>query len=185
MGKNVALLGRNMGFDFRFIRLIHTHFLLGFSDDHRPNVNSGDVILLPYKPSTLLKYLFYELQSIHHCIGPGNIWSPVRLSDWLLQNCQADCLASVLWLSYCQSDCFQAVRLTALLLYDPMVSGSHYTHTHTWVLALVWQPTGLALSTGQWAIMLGCEFKLALVLEISVFHIFFSWSGPGLTSSVT
>ena len=125
---------------------------MGFSDDQRPDVNSGDFILLQYKPSTLLEYLFYELRSTHYRRGPGTVWSPVRLSDWLLQSCQADCLASVAWLSCGQAGCFQVVRLTALLLGDPMVSGSHYTHTNTWVLALVWPPTGLALPTGQWAV---------------------------------
>ena len=73
-------------------------------------------------------------------MGPGTSGFPVRLSDWLLQSCQADCLASVVWLLCGQADCFQAVRLTALLLGDPMVSGSHYTHTRTWVLHLCDRP---------------------------------------------
>ena len=87
-------------------------------------------------------------------MGPGTIWSPVRLSDWLLLSCQADCLVSVVWLSCGQADCSLAVRLAALLLGDPMVSGSNYTHAETGILALVWPPTGLALPTGQWAVTL-------------------------------
>ena len=87
---------------------------MGFSDDQRPDVNSGYFILLQYKPSTLLEYLFYwtaERPSLH---GAWHQWIPcevVRLtaselsgwlpcfrflavmwSGWLLPSCQADCL---------------------------------------------------------------------------------------------
>ena len=52
-----------------------------------------------------LSICFIELQSIHHCMWPSTSGFPVRLSDWLLQSCQADCLASVF-------GCY-VVRLTA------------------------------------------------------------------------
>ena len=125
---------------------------MGFSDDQRPDVNSGYFILLQYKPSTLLEYSFYwtaERPSLH---GAWHQWIPCEVVRLTASELQADCLASVVWLLCGQADCFQAVRLTALLLGDPMVSGSHYTHTRTWVLALVWRPTGLAMPTGQWVV---------------------------------
>ena len=33
-----------------------------------------------------------------------------------------------------------------------MVPGSHHTHATSWILALVWTPTGVALPTGQWVV---------------------------------
>ena len=87
---------------------------MGFSNDQRPDVNSGYFILLQYKPSTLLEYLFYwtaERPSLH---GAWHEWIPcevvrvtaselsgwlpcfrclaVMWSGWLLPSYQADCL---------------------------------------------------------------------------------------------
>ena len=142
---------------FGWFRLI---FLVGFSDDQRPDVNSGYFILLQYKPSTLLEYLFYwtaERPSLH---GAWHQWIPcevVRLtaselsgwlpcfrclavmwSGWLLPSCQADCLTPG-WSN--------GVRFTL------------HSHPHL-SLALVWPPTGLAMPTGQWAVTVALNMTL-------------------------
>ena len=87
---------------------------MGFSDDQWPDVNSGYFILLQYKPSTLLEYLFYWIAEHPSLHGAWHQWIPcevVRLtaselsgwlpcfrclavmwSGWLLPSCLADCL---------------------------------------------------------------------------------------------